>query len=251
MSKKTPANWSIKNLDSGEVLNPDLPVAEGGVHISIGGVLVEQPRFGMQDPVIQWVRGKAKVYSFTAVFYSRNRTEMIKPIFDKYEKLAIEDAKLGRPPICVFTLGAAISEVVLVESADADIPDTRTDGQPREIRVNFVMKKYVPFSQKQIDPTKTQKESFYLVVSATQQSYEEIARQYYGDPMLGDRLRKRHKDAPMHPEVGDVVKVPARTVVGSEVVRPDFHAFNPDDEAAVKNFDRVAAARAARKVVLV
>lgn len=248
-SNKVEVNWDLLDLDHNTYWIPQYPI--GDVATTVGGVLSEQPRVGFQDAITNWTRGKSKNISFETVLYALSEAEgdIVKEQQATLEALAVKDSKLGRPPICIFSLGSAISEVVMVESVDPTIVSTLRSGLPREVRFSIVLRKYVPFSQKQIDPTKPVKESFLLVASAAEQSWEAIAKRYYGDPLLGDRLRKRHPAYPFAPAVGAVVKVPAKAIILQEIVEPAAHMLSLTDEAAVDAFERVLEERTARTLV--
>lgn len=246
---KYAVDWRLRNLDTNELLLPPFPLGDEGVSISVGGNVVIQSRFGFQDPVIQWTGGKVKTFTFRAQLYSRDTSDDVRAQLKRFEALAIKDDTLGRPPVVLFTYGRVINEIVLIENVDPQITKLRSDGEPREVFLSFTMHRYKPFRQQQIDPTKPTKESYQLRASAALKTYEAIALKHYGNPLLGDRLRKRHPDRPLTPEVGKLVKVPAREVIGSEVVQPAFHALSLTNAEAVAAFERIVDLRSTRKVV--
>lgn len=250
-TSKVAVDWSIKNLDDDELIQPQLPMPEDGIQVNYGGTLIDQQRFGMQDPITHWVHGITKNITFTAILFTRHVDEAadVEDLFDQLTLLTQKDDTLGRPPICVFRYGNFFSEVVLVEKADSNIVSVDKDGFVREVRISLSLRKYVPFSQKQIDPTKPAKESFYLIASSAERSYEAIARRHYGDPLLGDRIRKRHPAEPFAARIGDKVKVPPKAIVLQESIEPSFHALSLTDEDAVENFETILADRSSRKLV--
>jgi len=258
-SKETPG-WSIKNLDTGKLLIPPYPIGEDGVNVEVGGVISEQERFGFQDPITQWTRGKTKAITFTTVLFAEDSTQSILSKLREFENLAIKDESLGRLPVCIFTYGLALSETVLIESVDHDIAPLRSDFEPRLVTINFSIKRYRPFSQTQIDPTKPAKESYFLVVKATEASYEAIAKRYYGQPLYGDRLRKRIASATgtnldreamaLTPPVGAKIKIPARSIILKEVVEPSFHAFNLEDEIVLTSWLALLGRRSRKTAVI-
>lgn len=251
-TNKRPVDWSITNLDTNEELLPPYPLDDDGVGFTVGGVYAEEQRFGFQDPLTQWTSGKLRTMRFTSVLFAQDSTDDITNEFERFIKLAEKDESLGRPPICVWNLGSFISEVVMVESVDPVIPPVRPeDGTPRRVTLNFTLRRYVPFSQKQIDPTKPTKESYFLIARRTEANYERIARTFYGDPMLGDRLRKRHPEEPFLPSVGAVVSIPPKSVILKETVEPEFHALSLTDPDAVASFEDILNERNKRVVVLV
>lgn len=253
-SEKMTVDWQIKNLDRNLILRPQFPIGEDGVSISIGGNLAEQSRFGFQDPITNWTQGKARNFTFSTMLFARSAAEGIDVVdlLGQFEGLAVKDEELGRPPICLFTYGEFLSETVLVESVDPKIKNVMSNGQPQQVELSITLRKYKAFSsQRLIDPSKPAKESLYLVATDAENSYEQIARRFYGDPMLGDRLRKRHPAYPFAPNVGSVVKVPSKSVILQEVVEPSSHILSLDNEDAVFNFENILEDRNNRQLVVI
>lgn len=248
---KIAVDWSIRNLDTNELILPQLPMPDDGVQIGAGSRLVDQERFGEQNTITHYTGGGPRTFSFSVMLYARHADEAadVEDLLDKLIALTEKDDALGRIPICLFRFGSYLSETVLVEKVDPTIVSVDTAGFVREVRCAMSMRRYTPFSQSQIDPTKQTKESYLRVVAQGEQMWEMIARRYYGDPMLGDRLRKRHPEYPFSAPIGAVVKVPARGILLKETVKPAFHAFALDDEDAVDNYDRILSYRNARQIV--
>lgn len=260
-SGKIEINWELRDLDHNVNLLPQFPIEN--VSFTAGGVLSDQARHGFQDAITNWTRGKSKVISFETMVFAKNEEQgpLVQTWLDDIVSLSEKNADLGRPPICLFTLGnittggayngTVSSETVLVESADYVVVTTLRSGSPREVRFNIVLRRYVPFSQNQIDPTAPVKESFHLIASSAERSYEAIARRYYGDPLLGDRLRKRHPEKPFAPDVGQVVNIPSREIVMQEEVEPASHILSLTNEDAVDAFETVLEERNSRTVTVV
>jgi hypothetical protein len=250
--QKIPIDWSIKNLDSETLLTPPYPLGDEGLRVTAGADYAKQNRFGFQDPITQWTSGRVKTITFTSIMFTEDNSESIVREFLLFEDLAIKDETLGRPPICVFTLGSGsvLSELCVVESVDPEIPPIRPDGEPREIRLSFSISRYVPFSLTTIDPTKPAKQSYFLVASTAESSYEAIAKTIYGSALSGDRLRKRHPDMPMQPTVGNRVKIPPKDLILQEVVEPEFHALSLENEEALENFRNILSDRNEKKTTI-
>ena len=249
---KIPVNWGIKNLDTGEVFQPQFPIDNStGVTWSLGSTYAEQQRFGFQDPLISWTGGQTETFTFEMRLFAHHENIDIESILREFIALGRKDGALGRPPICVFTFGSLINETVVLAPMTPVIKDTLTNGKPRDVSIPVTLKKYTPFSQSAVDPSKRAKESFYLVASSNEASYEAIARRFYGDPMMGDRLRKRHPAMASSPFIGEQVKVPARSVILAEVVQPEGHMFDIQDANASDAFEQVASARNARRLTVI
>lgn len=250
---KIAVNWSLKNLDRNLLVRPQFPIGEEGVSATLGSTIAEQPRFGFQDPITNWTQGKTTTFSFTTMLFARsdNEADNVNQLVADFTSLAKKDEELGRSPICLFTYGNIISETVIVESVDPTFRKILRDGDPQEVSLNITLRKYVPFSsQRLVDPSKPAKESLYLVASDSEKSYEQLARRFYGDPLLGDRLRKRHPQNPLAPALGSVVRIPNKNVILQEVVEPASHILSLTDEDAVANFERILEDRNNRKLVI-
>lgn len=244
-------DWSLKNLDTGLNWFPQYPLSDG-VSVPVGSNLASQSRFGQQDPVLQWVSGKERTFTFTTQLFATDKTQG-REIYKKYrdlEKWATKDTSLGRPPICIFQYGDHITETVLIESIDPKFTDVLLDGTYRNIDLNVTLRKYVPFTTQQIDPTRPAKESYYLVATSAESSYEMIARRFYGDPMYGDRLRKRHPQYPYNPPVGAKIHIPSKQIILREVVQPASHIFQRTEEAN-DAYQVILDERATRRIVRV
>jgi hypothetical protein len=244
-------DWQIRNLDTGAILNPPYPMTEEGVTLDgIGGNITEQSRFGFEDTLLQWTSGRTKGFTFSTVLYSEHSEDDIMPKFAALKKLSKKDPDLERQPICIFSIGKVLSETCMVSNVDVRIAPPTAEQTAKLIELTISLKKYKPFSQVQVDPNKPSKESYYLVVSAAEASYEALARRWYGDPMKGDRLRKRHPDMPLMPSVGARISIPPKSVILAEPVVPSFHALSLTDEDATKNFEDIAEVRNGYKVVM-
>lgn len=256
---KVTSDWQIRNLDTEELLNPPYPVDDSGVRIDgVGGTYSEQPVYGAQDAILQWTAGKLKSFTFSTVLFAEDSESNIRDKLTQFENLALKNEDLGRPPICILSIGQQIAETVVVEDVGIEITSImsdkravpKSDGYLREVRIDFAIKKYKPFSQKQIDPTKPGKESYYLVVSTPETSYEALGKKFYGKALYGDRIRKRHPEMPMYPEVGSKISIPPRSTILKEVVEPSFHAFDPDNIEATESYEALLKRRAERKIII-
>lgn len=245
---KLKTDWNLKNLDTGEVLNPPYPVSEEGLkYQGLGGNYAESQRFRM-DSVSNWISSKTRTFQFSTVLFAETSGNTVEQDFYKLKKLSSVDEDLGRPPICVFSYGK-LSVIVLVDDVAVTIKPPRDDGTFRLINLDISLRKYKPFSQVQIDPASPTKESYYLVVSEAECSYERIARRYYGSALAGDRIRKRHPEMPFQPTTGSKVHLPSKSIILREVVAPSCHSLNCEEAATMEVFQDLLDRRSARKVL--
>lgn len=244
MGAKPPVNWAIQNLDTGEKFIPPFPISSAsGIQWQLGGTWAEQARFGFQSPLLAWTNGVVDTFTFEMMLFATHEGIDIDIPLKQFVALGQKDRRLGRPPICLFVFGSVIGETVVFAPMAPIIKSTLDNGKSREATISVTLKKYVAFSQTRLDPTRPQKESAFLVASSNEASYEAIALKHYGNPLFGDRLRKRHPDMGLAPVIGEIIKVPSRTVILSEVVTPAGHMFDATDQNASDAFETILAAR--------
>ena len=244
------SNWSLWSMDDRTFVEGQFPL-EDGVSVTMGGSIASADRVGFQDPIVQWINGVGRTYSFKAEFFARHKAENIKKQYDTLEKLGTKDPNFGRSHICIFVYGKIYRELVLIRDLNPIVGNPRDDGSARKIEFSITLVRYKPFSQKAIDPTKPAKESYVRIASSVEQSYEMLARVYYGDPLFGDRLRKRHPKMPLAPEVGEVVKIPNASIITTETVEPAMYAMDLEtNKDAAESFRRLAERRSNRRVAM-
>lgn len=251
MAKRGP-DWSLKNLDTGEVFKPQFRIErEVGVSVSGGSTLGDRPRFGQAHPLTQWLSGKLDVVTFPTRLYAEHYDDNLKPKVEKLEKLARKDESLGRAPVCLFTYGNFLSEKVWVESVNPVYRGTLPNGNAQDVLFNITLKRYEPFDLSSVDPNRPKKESYYHQVKGSEPTYEGIARQFHGDPLMGVLLRRRNPAHPTQPPVGSIIKVPSRRVLSQEAITPASHVFDTESTEAWDLLARVAEARGQQTTILV
>lgn len=247
------SDWNITNMDTGKIFIPPYSISPDGIKISYGGEYVDIQRFSM-SPVSNWVGTKAQTIQFSSAFFAETTEDDITKKFYELVAMTGKDPNLGRPPICMFEYGA-FKLICQLQDVDVNIRSIMAGSMfvaetPRHITVDVTLREYVPFSKTQINPKSAAKESYYLVVSSLEASYEQIAKRFYGSAMAGDRLRKRHPHMPMQPTVGSKVDVPSKSTILKEVVQPDYHAFSLTDTDATESFRSLVDRRSLRKAVI-
>ena len=249
LDSKYKVNWYIRNVDTNDTFFPQFRL-EGGVQSNFSTSIGTTSRFGFDDPVVQWASGELSSYRFKTVLFSRNAEEEILDKFELLQSFTKRDNTVGRIPICQFNYGQYLQQLVLVKSVTYTIIDIDEEsGLPFHIDLDIELVKYTPFERRTLNPTKQFKESFHYAVSDVSQTYEQIAKKLYGDPLLGDRLRKRHPESPMAPKVGTLIKAPSKKIIKKERVYPESHIFNLDSTESNKAFQEVLDSRASKKIV--
>ena len=236
----SPVDWVITNVDTGESFVGQFPL-RAGVTWSSGAEIAALRPHSSQDEIIQWAGGRGETVSFTATFYARNNDEnqLVSDLYERLRGLAEKDPQLGRAPVCLFQFAKNFRSLFcLVESVEAVLGQATSTGFPRSIDASVTLRKYTTFRHAVLDPTRPVSDTRTHTVSAAERSYEAIAAREYGNPLLGDRLRKRHPQFPLAPAPGDKLFLPRRSTIVGEAVAPEFHAFSrnrADAQEVVRN----------------
>lgn len=208
--------WTLINIDSKEALQGQFPTEDNGW--DVGANYAEITSLGRQNPILQFLNGAADRLTMKSRF--RMAHEFDDSVIEKLNKLvswARRDAKLGRPPILQFVLGegdAINAQVVLTAVSGIKYANPSFTGSTREVTFSIHLLKYTEFSIDDEEVTDTRYHR-----TAQGETYELICQREYGDPMLGDVIRKQEEQngkALLVP--GDIVKLPAPEGVRDSVV---------------------------------
>jgi len=207
-------SWAMVNNQTGETLNGDF-VAED-VTRDVGANWSEESSLGRQNPIITFLNGKADTCSFVARFFRRDITDADPQ--DRLETLIAwtrVDPALLRPPSVVFMLGTGnlVQECIIegISGIRYDEPDWL--GYIRQVSFTVNLKKFTPFD---FDATGVTDTCYHRCAEGDY--YELICQREYGDPALGDVIRKRHPTQPLL-SAGDIVKLPAIEGVRGERIQ--------------------------------
>lgn len=226
-----------ENFDRGDRISGQFTAQQ--VTQNVGASIAEAGGFSRESPIIQWVGGMLKDWTFQArLFSDGSRSNIAADKLERLELLTKRDRSLGRPPLVSFFWGIAIPDgfPCMVDSLGGIVYDElRDDGSMRGATLSITLKKFTPFRIEQVAAQSTQRTPQYVVKDGD--TYELIAKRMYGDPLFGILLRRKNGRSPMVPGapagiadlvVGDKIKVfPRRDMLLSEVV-PECHLLRMD-----------------------
>jgi len=241
-----PANWSLTNVDTEETFEGQFPL-ERGIRAELGAELGVATPHSAEDAIVQWTGGKSKTFSFGTTLFAATEDEAVElnDIYRKLESFAMRNDKVRRAPILLFQYGTGvINTLCMIDRFNPTFGMVYDSGFPQRIDIDISLRKYVPFRHATLDPTRRPPSTRVLNVSRAARSYEEIARQEYGDPLLGDRLRKRNPRQPLAPDPGDKLLLPPESTIRREMINPSFHAFSRVQEDALALVQDTIALRA-------
>lgn len=229
--------WTLINTDDNEALQGQFPTEDNSWDVSAN--YGEASSLGRQYPILQFLNGSTDRVSLKSRF--RKMHEFDDSITDKVKKLVSwcrRDRQLGRPPILQFAIGdgeALNLQVVLTAVSGIKFSNPSFTGSIREATFTINLLRFKEFSLDDEEETDTRYHR-----TAEGETYELIAKREYGNPMLGDVIRKQSEQTGKGLLVpGDVVKLPSiegvRDTVVTQTSVPLKTAYGKKDTAQRAN----------------
>lgn len=226
-----------------------------------GSVITESGGFSRANPIIQWVGSKLEVVTFQARVYSDTQTDFTaRDKIELFKLLCKPHQPMNRPPVTRFFWGNMIPGGIscLVESLGGmRYDEIKETGDIRGATLNLTLKKWT-------EPVVDRRFTSPTARTPTQEvkegdTYELIAYQYYGDPLLGVPLRQLNPRFPMEKWAprgyadltsGELVKLLPRSDLEAKRIKPESHIFNQDNSIAAGMRRRLFALRQTKTGIL-
>ena len=214
--------WRVTNLDF------PLEVVESQFEASLvtEGVVARYKQFlGLNrlNPIRQYLGGETDQVRLQGRLYQTHAADIApQQQIDLLKKFVRRDEGLGRPPILSFQVGdghVILERCTLDSITDINYDRPNAQGAMRGAAFTLTFSRFESFELESGVIT----ESRFARVKE-REYYELLAQREYGDPLLGDRVRKRHPDN-LNPFPGDVVKLPSLRAVRREQVVPESIPF--------------------------
>lgn len=215
------------------------------VQENIGSNVSEGGGFSRSSPILQWVSGKLRSFTFQARLFSEyaedDTAERKKATI---EALLQRDEELGRPPLLAFFWGNVIPDgfSCVITDIGNSYDEIRDDGSIRGVTMQITIKQHVPYIVEQIASTSEERTPLHEVKDG--ESYESIALKYYGDPIFGVLLRQMNPRQPYESwapsavadlQAGEKVKIYSKKDITSEKIRPLSPVLRRDNFIASNN----------------
>jgi hypothetical protein len=208
--------WHLYNRDTAEIFSGQFH-AEDLTHEGVGSVYSDRWALNRRHPITQFVRGELERVSFRGRFHATTSLETLEDQINFFKTWARRDEKLKRPPVLEFFVGNGDAEFFeqpcLLESVNGIKYDRPTlFGGMRQVTFTVTLREY---KEQKIAAGPTGETRYHRAKQG--EYYELIAFYEYGQPLLGDVIRKRHPSQPAI-AVGDVVKLPSVEKVRTQTV---------------------------------
>ena len=213
---------------------------------NVGDNIPEAAGYGRMSPIIQWVGGKVETFTFQARLFSEHSGDnTAAEKLAEIEYLRESDVTLGRPPLLSFYWGVAIPDgfPCLIESlGQITYDEIRPDRSLRGVTLNITLKRHTPFTFEQVTTTPTARTPVHIVKHG--ETYEMIAYDHYGDPMLGVLLRQMNPRSPMTKKApqavadlspGEEVRIYPVRDMKNKPIKPLCHVLRTDNRVAADN----------------
>lgn len=210
--------WTLFNIDSQETIKGQFPHED--MTREVGSSWEEINALTRENPIQQFITGELETCELQAQFFRRDITD--DSVNERIHKLiswtkVIKDER--RPPLLQFAVGdgSAFNETVILKTLSR-VTYSQPDflGGIRQVTFTMLFWRYVPFTlgdQVSIDTR------FHR--TARGQYYESIAAAEYGNPLLGDIIRRSDYQTGKPLLIpGDIVKLPAIEGIRNQKVAP-------------------------------
>lgn len=221
--------WMLFNLDTEETLSGQFePV---NLTEEVSSSYSEKWALNRQNSIMQFVHGNTGTLSFEGRFFLQYGLDLgIKLTFgiedaDPATRLNIlkqwaqRDTKLRRPPLLSFWVGDEaeinVPECVIDSISNINYRLLTSDGKIKDVSFTLNLRRYYPWLQE----SEAKKADTYHHYVKQGEYYELLTQQQYGDPMMGDVIRKRNPDFP-NPVVGDRIPLPDYSKLKKEIIQP-------------------------------
>lgn len=200
--------WNLINYDTLETITGQFHPEE--MTQNVGSAYSEKFALNREHPVVQFLHGEVETVSFKGRFHATTFVEDVTEILEKLKSWVRRDDSLERPPVLGFWAGDSLwgylVECTMGLSAITFDRPTWLGGL-RHVTFTVNLREYKSYSLTGDSVGNTRyhraREFDY---------YESLAQLEYGDPMVGDVIRKLHPTKP-NIQVGDVIMLPTASTI--------------------------------------
>lgn len=216
--------WRIRNLDTNEMVEGQFEPTQ--MRKRFGSSWARIQALGRAQPILQYVGGLEDSFEFVGVVYARDNTDTQGAVeVMTLERWALKQQNLQRPPLLAFEIGdghIGYDRCVIDGDVSITYGRMRADGSFMSAQVALRLLRFDPFTLNGVvanaNTESGRPESRYATAQAGDY-YELLCAREYGDPLLGDAVRKRN---PGKPDLlaGDRVKLPSLAAIRDSVLAP-------------------------------
>ncbi len=211
-------NWFLQNLGTNQILEGQFEAEN--VTKDVANNWAQHTALNRQKAILQFLNGAVNTLSAQITLFattgfnipslsigplSFNGPSSVEDDIALLEEWTEIEPTRRQPPILSFWVGDGHLQMDCVIQSLAGINYGRPDalGSIKQVTLTLNLMEYNEFS---LDDTGNFETRFHR--ARARDYYESVALAEYGDPLLGDRIRKRHPTKP-NMQTGDVIKFPS------------------------------------------
>ncbi len=205
-------NWKLTSQDDGKVIEGQFMPTDLVQNISANYAQIST--LGRAQPILQFQNDELETITFTARIWAPHQgvaglgAETIEEIVDDIKALPRKDPDLGRPKIWEFTAGESLALVCIVKSIGGVRYDRMRplDGTLRGVTFSMELWR---FDEYDVSLSGGAGAESLVLAFKENESFESLGRRVYGDPNVGEPLRRRNPSLVV-PTAGDLVHLPPK-----------------------------------------
>ncbi len=207
--------WHLSNEDQLEII-------QGQFHAEnltedVSATYADHFTINRQHAITQFVHGNVETLTFQGLLFAKDADDVrrVRDTIRQLKSWVRRDDSVGRTPILSFWAGdghAELQSCVMDSISNIRYEEPTDTGALRKVSFNISLRQYTPFSL-------TTEGVFETRYHRARQAdyYEALCEREYGDPDLGDIIRKRHPTKP-NIQTGDIIKLPSIEAIRNDVV---------------------------------
>ena len=206
--------WWLENLDTGERMRGQFEPTN--VSKTVTAKWAQSTALNRENAILQFLQGANDTVQFSGMFFKQSIAHPSpEKMMDKLISWARIEPTVRRPPVVRYWMGDGHLSIDAVITGITNIVYGRPDrlGMLRQVSFTVELLKFQPFSLDDTGATDTR-----YARAKQGEYYELLAFQEYGNPMIGDVIRKDHPKQPLLTE-GDIVKLPSIEGVRSKTIK--------------------------------
>lgn len=166
--------------------------------------------------ILQFLNGEAQTLSVEIRLYAETIVNSVERDLATLERWMQGFGDLGRPPVLSFWVGDGhvMMDCVIVSMSNIRYGTPTFFGGLRDVSLTLNLKEYVKFSLEDNDLFETRYHR-----ARRRDYYELLTYKEYGNPLMGDIIRKRHPTLPVV-NTGDTIKLPSVEAIRKDIVEP-------------------------------
>lgn len=195
--------WILINTDTGELLRGQFHGED--MTQEIGSAYAEKFGLNREHPIVQFLHGEVESVSFHSRMYAARSVETLDADLAKLKEFARYNESLKRPPLLEFSFGRhhhPLRNLCRLSLSGITYHRPTFFGGLRHVEFNVELNEVKPFSLEGTTIGNTR-----FARARQGDYYESLAQTEYGDPLLGDHIRKLHPSIP-NVQIGDTIELP-------------------------------------------